>query len=109
MEEREKTIMSKAGNMIIGLLSLALVIAAIGYGLYRSLRKSEDPGRLVMKWIISVVLLGVGFPTSIACGTLAPLVMLCFAVPVGLMWAPAIGEWFAKPLTNIFDGGDIQV
>src|SRR5271165_3751754 len=88
------------------ILGLLIVAAAVCFAGYRSLRSSEDPPKLVLKWVLSVVLVGGGiymlrgFPVA-----MWPVVVLIPAIILGIMWAPTVGEFVAKPLTGMFDGG----
>ncbi len=101
--------MNRLGNIFVGILGLVFFVIVIGWVAVRTLRNSEDPPKLVVKWIITVGLLGFGFPFSLKFGPFAPLILLLFAVPAGLIWAPHIGEFVASPLTSLFDGGRQEV
>jgi tetratricopeptide (TPR) repeat protein len=101
--------MHRTGDMIIGIAGIIVIVGAVAYGIFRSLRISEDPARLIAKWIITIGLLIFGVWFSKGFGPIAPLIMLLFAVPSGLIWAPAVGEFVARPLTNMFDGGGAEV
>ncbi|MGZ5565941.1 MAG: tetratricopeptide repeat protein [Limisphaerales bacterium] len=101
--------MNRPGNIFVGILGLVVFVIIIGWVAIRTLRNSEDPTKLVVKWIITLGLLGFGFPFSIKFGPFAPLILLLFAVPAGLIWAPHVGEFLASPLTNLFDGGREEV
>jgi len=50
--------MKLTGEFILGLLTLAAIAGASGYVMFRSLRKSDDPARLVWKWALSALLIG---------------------------------------------------
>lgn len=95
--------------MIIGVAGLVLFVIVVGWGAIRILRKSEDPTTLIVKWVVTVALLGFGFPFSLKCGVYAPLVVMLFATPAGLVWAPHVGEFIARPITSIIDGGDDHI
>jgi len=101
--------MNRTGDMIVGIAGIVVFVIVIGWLAVRALRNSEDPPKLIVKWIITVGLLGFGFPFSLKFGQYAPLVVVLFAVPAGLIWAPHIGEFVASPLTNLFDGGRQEV
>ena len=91
---------------IIRLIFSLLVLAGIGsWVLYRSLKKSEEPVRLIYRLVITLVLIVVGGGLAIGSGQFAPVVVLPFAVTVGLLWAPSWGSMLASPLTSMFDGG----
>lgn len=95
--------------MFVGIAGLVLFLVIIGWVAVRMVRNSEDPPRLIFKWLLTLGLLGFGFPFSVRFGYFAPLVMLLFAVPAGLIWAPQVGEFIASPLTGMFDGGRDEI
>ncbi|MDB6059862.1 MAG: hypothetical protein JWO95_3706 [Verrucomicrobiales bacterium] len=95
--------------MFVGIAGLVLFLVIIGWVAVRMLRNSEDPPKLLFKWVITIGLLGFGFPLSLKFGHFAPLIVLLFAVPAGLIWAPHVGEFIASPLTGMFDGGRDEI
>src|SRR6476469_8834831 len=101
--------MNRLGDMIVGISALVVFIGFISYVAFRAVRNTEDPGKLIVRWVATIGLLVIGFIYSLKCGPYAPLVMLVFAVPAGLFWAPTIGEIVASPLTTMFDGGRDEV
>ena len=46
-----------AGEIIRGIITLALIAGAVGFVVVRSVKRAEDPVRTVFKWLITV---GVG-------------------------------------------------
>jgi len=88
-----------------------LLLAGIGCAFgWRLLKKSNDPTRLLVKWIITAVLVGwtiwvlPSFPQQYW-----PLVVLIPAVVVAVMWAPHVGSMVAGSITNAIDGGDTEI
>lgn len=98
--------MHRLGDMIIGIAGIVLFIGIVIWGAVRLIRRSEDPVRLIVKWIVSAGLIGFGFPFSLKFGPYAPLIVIIFAIPAGLIWAPHLGEFIVRPLTGMIDGGD---
>ena len=98
-------------------LAIALSVISVGlilWTLYRWLTNSEEPRALIKKWITTVIFLGLLFLIS----RLKPSYATAFALPgmvaaigivLAVIWAPNIGEWFAKPLTSMWDGGDDEI
>lgn len=78
--------------------------------LFRSLKKSEDPHKLIFRWVLTFALAGGGiyatrwFPPQ---GT--PPVVAFFAIIIGAMWTKSIGSFIAAPLTGMFTGGSQEV
>ncbi|MBC8001394.1 MAG: tetratricopeptide repeat protein, partial [Opitutaceae bacterium] len=91
---------------ILQVIGSVLVLAGIGgWVLYRSLKQSDEPVRLIYRLVITLVLIVVGGGLAIGSGHFAPVIVLPFAVTVGLLWAPSWGSMLASPLTSMFDGG----
>lgn len=81
------------------------VLAVLGY---RSVGRSEDPAKLIFIWVISgvLVLIILGMIAARVGGPFMPLFILIPAVFLSVFWAPMIGRFVAKPLTDPFTGGD---
>ena len=80
---------------------------------WRALKQSDDPAKLVFKWLLTA---GIGWleftvamPAFARGGFDAIFVGLgltgALAMAFNIMWRHSIIEIFTKPLTNIFDGG----
>jgi tetratricopeptide (TPR) repeat protein len=111
-------------NHLLPWLSLAVVVTAIAWCLYRSLYRSDEPARLAWRWVISAGLIagtllflvkGLGFGSGgsmignfgkafLIAGTTA----VC-GILLGILWAPSIGTWLARPLVGLFDGGNQEI
>ena len=103
--------MSNNLKFIFGLLILLATISGGVWFLIRWLKRSpEDPGRLLSKWVISAVALGIViWGAASTSGDVTAVAMVPFAVVVGLiltvLWGTTVGEWFARLFTNSIDGG----
>lgn len=89
-----------------------VLAAIILWGAWFFLKRSSDPRMLLFKWLASVALIGTGFfifKTFHFTMGFAPLFVLFFGFPVGLIWAPSVGEMLFSSITNSFDGGKEQV
>ncbi len=78
---------------------------------YRSLERSADRQSLIVKWTVSAVL-AVLLKWMIAVNYGAqylPLFVLIPAAVLGFMWAPTVGHFMTKPLTDSLTGGDEEV
>ena len=96
-------------------VGLAMILGAfIGFGwmLKRSLRSSDDPARLLFKWILTGLLAGFLIFTALGVGpdsvgaVAIPFVALAAGIALTFIWAPSLGAMLAKPLTSMFDGGN---
>lgn len=104
MEERTAAI-------IRGTLMLLFFLTIAGLLARRSLKRSEDPARLVAKWAVSLVVLGIMVVLARAQGPTDQLVSILGVCVTGLImgviWAPNIAASFARPLMDLFTGGDL--
>ena len=41
------------GDIIRGVITLALITTAAGYVVVRSIRKADDPARMIFKWLVT--------------------------------------------------------
>jgi tetratricopeptide (TPR) repeat protein len=99
-------------EIVRGTVLLVIALGFIGWVLVRCLKRSDDPARLIFKWILTVpVVLGllfwVGpFATSSSGGAFigVPLIAACGLVLTAI-WRHNLAELVAKPFTSLFDGG----
>jgi tetratricopeptide (TPR) repeat protein len=101
---------------IAGLIILSTVLGFMVRLMWRSLKRSDDPGRLISKWVISGVLIGIGVSVCFgssnlgsAAGFIMPITVMVCGVGLGLIWAPNLATIIASPLTNAIDGGDQEI
>src|SRR5437660_1539191 len=91
-----------AGLGILGLIIFVFVRAA---------RRSEDPTRLIVRWLITFLIAGwVVYEARKAQGAekfgVLFFVALPSAVVLTILWGRTIGEFVARPFSNLFSGGD---
>src|SRR5690606_27538847 len=90
------------------LLSVLAFGLLIGWIVWRWMLRSEDlPHVLLLKILLSVslVLGAVWCMLNLSPYLGVPLAAVC-GVIVGLFWGRNVGLWLARPLTDMFDGGD---
>jgi len=96
-------------KLFTGLASMLAGGAAAAWIAWRFLKRSENPGSLVLKWILT----GAGVVFLIVyvsgMGLLAPGIAAAVGIVLGIIWAPSIGMTIAKPLTAFYDGGDVAI
>ena len=91
---------------------MVIALSAIGWFMFRCLKRTDDPARLIFKWILTVpvvvgLLFGVGpFATSSAAGAFigVPLAAAC-GIVLTIIWRHNIAELISKPFTALYDGG----
>jgi tetratricopeptide (TPR) repeat protein len=104
------------GTIIQAVVILLFTLSIIGWLVWRALRKSDEPLRLAWKGGVTLMLvwwwLWVVAPMA-AKGGFSALFALLMSLPIfivlGLIWAPNLADWVAKPLSGLYDGGDEEV
>ena len=104
--------MSHALHIVLNVFLSLFALGFIGWLFWRSLKQSDDPAKLIFKWVLTVGILlaewkyvlpmygGGGLGAIFAIGMTGGL-----AIAFNIIWRHSIIEIFTKPLTNIFDGG----
>jgi len=99
-------------DIVRGIVLLVIALGFIGWVFVRCLKRSDDPARLIFKWILTVpVVLGMLFwvgplATQSEGGAFigVPLIAACGLVLTAI-WRHNLAELAAKPFTSLFDGG----
>ncbi len=98
--------MSATFKIVEGMIGLVVILAVIGWGFFRMLKRSYDPEKMILKWAITIPLVIVCLTAAANTGIFGPFVIVFLGVVMSVMWAPHIGEWLCKPLTGLYDGGN---
>ena len=104
------------GQIIRGTILLICLVGGGGWFVVHTVRKADDPARMIFKWVMTGVMLVVlfvsvgrivgggdqasafiGIPLTAACG-------IVFAI----IWRHSIAGMIAKPFGSLYDGGDEQ-
>lgn len=89
-----------------GLMTLGAAIAVFIWLIVYAVRHSEDPVRLVVRMVISLVVIPIFY---VGHGVAIPgFMILCALVAGGILavlWTPYISAAIAKPFGNLYDGG----
>ena len=102
--------------MVRGTVALVLALSAVGWFMIRCLKRSEDPARLIFKWVLTagVVALVIWFVGPMVAGgdygAAFIGVPLCAVVGIVLtiIWRHNIADIVAKPFANLYDGGSVE-
>lgn len=104
-------------DILLSLGSLVIVLALVGWVLWIWLKKSEDPVRLLIKWGVSIIILGalifvvvpivahggygaafIGIPATAVCG-----------LALAIVWRHDLAGLVASPFGALYDGGNAKV
>ena len=75
----------------------------------RTLKRTEEPPKLIFKWVFTTLFVIFCIWTAGQIGLGGPFLIVFMAVVLSPIWSPHIGEWLAKPLTGLYDGGDREI
>ncbi len=102
-------------EIVRGTILLALALGAIGWFLVRCLKRSDDPARLIFKWILTALVIGFmirvvgpmvgGHDLSAVVGL--PLMGAC-AIVLVIIWRHNLAGLIAKPFASLYDGGNLE-
>lgn len=97
-----------------GFFTIVVVVGVVGWWLYGRLRRADDPGLLVLKWVLTVIIGGwilwqieAFSNTTLNMSHVAS--MLFGAIFLMLIWRHSIGALVAKPFSSLYDGGDTEI
>jgi hypothetical protein len=91
------------------------VLGLLGYAMIRAFRRSEDPVRLLVKYIFTALVVGgllwfaKGTVNSKAGAFIIPFACVFVGVVLTPLWAPDLARMLFRPLTSMFDGGDEEI
>ena len=101
------------GPLIRGIIALVVLAGSVGFIIVYSVIKSEDPARMVFKWVLTAGMLGIMF------GVVAPIVgkggyggafvgipatAVC-GIVFTIIWRHSLCSLAAKPFASLYDGG----
>jgi tetratricopeptide (TPR) repeat protein len=106
--------MNRTGDFILGLVTLIVGLGLLGWFLYRWLtRTRQDPTRLVLKWILTILVvvfllapLGAALTTNGPGGAFLLVFVAAGGLILALIWTPSIVEWVGSKFESLFTGGD---
>lgn len=103
-------------HVIRGTMILIALVAVIGWLFVRALKRSEDPSKLIFKWVLTAGVIYVMFwkvasfmlssPAGVFIGV--PVFALCGLV-LAAIWRYNIASMCAKPFTSLYDGGSAEI
>lgn len=105
---------SSTYQIIRGTLLLLLVLSFLGWALWRTLKRSEEPKLLLIKWALTALIVGFMVwwvkPMSGSPGDWSDIVLALVAgLVLAVIWRHDIGALIAKPFASLYDGGDTEI
>jgi tetratricopeptide (TPR) repeat protein len=105
------------GQLIQVVLTFGVFFGLVGLIAFYFLRKSKEPAALLVRWAVSAALIGgiIFFlyrirVSEIGIAAVAELfAILVLALPLGILWAPSLGELVASPFEALYTGGGAEV
>jgi hypothetical protein len=93
-------------------MPVEIALSVIGLGclvwvLVWSLRRAEDPARILFKWAITVPMVLFGFWLAGRISIYGPILIVAMGVILSIIWTPHISEWVSRPLSSLYDGGNV--
>ncbi|SPE52202.1 conserved membrane hypothetical protein [Verrucomicrobia bacterium] len=101
-------------GLLVRIISVVFFVAAIGTVIAWTVKKAEDPARMIFKWVLTAPLLGYvfwvlmpmlgkfdnkaainGIPNTVLCG-----------LALAIIWRSSIAALIARPFGSLFTGGD---
>ncbi|MFN3407573.1 MAG: hypothetical protein ACK45B_01145 [Limisphaerales bacterium] len=103
-------------DWLIGIALVVTLVGGLGWMFWRALRRSDDPPRLLFKWIMTAValaiLIRVVVPMVQQGGYEGAFVGIPAAAVMGLVlaliWRHNLTMLIAKPFASLYDGGDLE-
>jgi len=107
--------MSSNWDIISGILITFALVAGVIWFLWRTLKRTEDPPRLIFKWILTIAVLfllirfvgpamGGGGGGAIYAVPAAAALGLILAI----IWGRSIAGFIAKPFASLYDDGNVE-
>jgi len=98
----------KTEDLIHAILVLLVIIGGLVAWMFFALKRSDDPTRLVVKWILTVLTLPLIYVAA-KTGVMAPPFAAVVGIILAIIWGSSIGGIVAKPFVNLFTGGDAEI
>lgn len=92
-------------ELVRGIILLALGITAVGWVVLRTIKNAENRRRMAFNWLFTLLLAAVICYAVPLFGIFGLFLIVVSAVILSWMWTPHLGEFFAGPISSLFDGG----
>ena len=99
--------MNLTGEAIRGMLVLAVLGALAIWLMVHTIRNAEEPSRMAFNWVLTLPLVTLIVLSLRLLGAFAPFLVAICGIVLSFLWTPHLVPFLIKPLTSIFDGGDL--
>ena len=95
-------------------ITVSTILSVIGIGglvwlIIHSFKRSVDPAKLIFKWVFTIPFVFFCIWMARQMGPFGPFLIVFMAIVMSYMWTPHISELISKPITSLFDGGDVEI
>ena len=98
--------MSQAIKITVHVASLIFVIGFFTWLIVRTLRRTEDPAKMIFKLAFTIPFVFFCIWMARQIGPFGPPLIVVMGVGLSILWTPHISAWISKPLSSLYDGGD---
>ena len=84
---------------VIGLACLIGLVVLV-------LKRAEDPAKIIFKCAFTIPCVLFCVWAAQGMSIYGPILMAVMGIVLSIMWTPHISEWFSRPLSGLYDGGD---
>jgi len=108
--------MSKVLEIAVNLFWLTIIVSFIVWVLFRSLKRSDDPPKLIFKWIVTAAVIWFVFKRVVPAfekggfdAIFGLILMLFCGAVMTVTWRHGIIDLIANPIGSLYDGGTEEV
>jgi len=97
--------MSQILEIVVNVVLSAIGVAFIIWFTVRTLKRTEDPSKLILKCVITIPFVIFCIWMARQMGPFGPFLIVFMAIVLSIMWTPHIAELISGPIANLYDGG----
>jgi hypothetical protein len=90
-------------------VSSALGLVFLIWLAVRTLKRTEDPGKMLLKWAFTIPFVVFCLWLARLMGPFGPFLIVFMGIILSVMWTPHLAELISSPLANLYDGGRQEV
>jgi tetratricopeptide (TPR) repeat protein len=94
-------------EFIRGLILLLVLVSLVLWGIIHTIRRAENRIQMTVKWAFTLAIVTLMLFSVHLFGFMGVFLIVASGVVLSLMWTPQIVSILFRPLTNVFDGGNL--